>query len=262
MQKRKLLIAESSEELRMALSDLFRDSCQVRVCSDGDSAQRELRTFRPDVLVLDLMLPGYDGISLLQWARDQGICPVVLATTRFCNDYVVESVQQLGVGYLMIKPCRLSALAERIGDLNRRLQPIAPTSADPNTRIGSQLQALGIPTKLRGSTYLREAVAVYAQDPLQSVTKSLYPQVAKRCGCAPSHVERCIRSAIDTAWKNRDEEIWKLYFHQGADGCIPRPTNGAFISRLADSLKTGTESGSFTSEIAQNTRKKSTNASE
>lgn len=255
MQKRKLLIAEGSEELRTALVDLFSSSCQVKTCADGNQAREELRRFAPDVVVLDLMLPGYDGISLLQWACEQGIHPMVLATTRFCNDYVAESAQQLGVGYLMIKPCSLSAIAARVADLNQRVSPEKAESQDPESRVSSLLLALGIPTKLRGSTYLRQAIILYARDPLQSVTKMLYPEVAKRCGCAASHVERCIRSAIDAGWKNRDDDIWKLYFRTDIAGEIMRPTNGTFISRLADNLNGQSEKNYKAAEIIQNVRK-------
>lgn len=262
MPKRKLLVAEGSEELRTALADCFRGSCQVRCCADGDAARQELLQFDPDVLVLDLMLPGFDGISLLQWAQKQGIRPMVLATTRFCNDYVADSAQQLGVGYLMIKPCSLTALAARVSDLTQRIRPIAVTAQDPAARVSTMLLTLGIPTKLRGCTYLREAVVLYARDPLQSVTKVLYPEVAKRCGCAGAHVERCIRSAIDAGWKRRDEEVWKLYFPADSMGQIPRPTNGAFISRLAESLEKVPENSSFSPENVQNIPGNNWNAGE
>lgn len=262
MQKRKILIAEGSEELRTALADMLAGSCHIRTCTDGEAARQALMDFQPDVLVLDLMLPGMDGISLLHWAREQNVFPMVLATTRFCNDYVTETVQSLGVAYLMIKPCRLTALAERIGDLNRRLRPVEAPVTDPAARIGAQLLSLGIPTKLRGCTYLREAVVIYAADPLQSVTKSLYPRVAKQCGCESSHVERCIRSAIDAGWRQGNREIWRLYFPAGADGKIPRPTNGAFIARLADSLRTGDGEWTSKAEFAQNPQKKPRDASE
>ena len=258
MQKRKLLIAEESEELRTALADLFRGSCQVRCCADGTAAQRELLEFRPDVLVLDLMLPGYDGISLLKWALNQGVRPMVLAITRFCSDYVAESAQRLGVGYLMLKPCSLSALAARVADLNQQIRTAPELPNDAGSRISSLLLTLGIPPKLRGFAYLKEAVVLYREDPMQSVTKVLYPEVAKRCGCAPMHVERSIRSAIDAGWKRRDDRIWQLYFQPDREGQIRRPSNSEFISRLADSLR----SPGDTSEIVQNRRQKLENDGE
>ena len=254
MQKRKLLIAEGSEELRTALADIFSGSCQVRCCADGDAARQELLRFRPDVLVLDLMLPGFDGISLLQWALEQDIRPIVLATTRFCSDYVADTLQSLGVGYLMLKPCSLSALAARVADLNQKIHASAEKAPDPETRVSSLLLTLGIPPKLRGYAYLCHAVTLYQADPLQSVTKVLYPEVAKRCGCAAMHVERSIRNAIDTGWKRRDDHVWKLYFPPDGTGQIARPTNGDFISRLADSLGAKTADLGDSTEMIQKSR--------
>ena len=237
VQKRKLLIADESAETACALAELFRGSCQVRTCSDGDEARKQLSGFRPDVLLLDLMLPGYDGLSLLQWAREQGIEPQVIATTRFCSDYVVQTVQSLGVRYLMRKPCSVSALAARVSDMLRNSPVRKETARTPETGIRDLLMALGIPGKLRGSTYLRYAVPLFAGDPLQSVTKHLYPAVAKCCACEASHVERSIRSAIEAAWKNRDDNIWRLYFPADETGSVKKPTNGAFIARLAQCLE-------------------------
>lgn len=237
MQKPKLLIAEGSEDIRLALADLLRGAFQVKLCADGNEARKLLRQFRPEILVLDLMLPGYDGISLLQWAVGADIRPMVLATTRFANDYVVDAASRLGVGYLMRKPCDLSAMVERIRDLSERLRPPVVAAPDPETRVSNMLLALNVPTKLRGYAQLRIAVLLMAENPNQSITKMLYPEVAKQCGCESMHVERSIRSAIAAAWEKRDDNIWKLYFRPDENGQIPRPTNAAFISRLADALR-------------------------
>ena len=250
MDKRKLLIAETSEEMAALLADLFRGSCQVKICHSGEKARRLLASFRPDVVILDLMLPDYDGLSLLQWAREQGMAIQVLALTRFCSDYVVETAQTLGVGYLMRKPCSVSALAARVSDLLSREK--ADSLREPDGGVKTRLMALGVPGKLRGCTYLRHAIPLFARDPLQSVTKVLYPEVARICGCAPSHVERSIRSAIDAAWRRRDDNIWRLYFPCDESGQIPRPTNGDFVARLAQSLENSGGKWEKETEIVQN----------
>jgi len=230
----KLLIAESSEDFRIALAESLRGAFCVRECADGVEALRILRTFQPDVLVLDLMLPGKDGISLLQEAVAGGLRPMVLATTRFASDYVLDVAGQLGVGYVMIKPCDVRATVARIGDLSRRLNVPRATCPDPRIHVSNMLLTLGVPTKLNGYGYLREAIPLMAKDRGQAITKELYPAVAKLYRCEPKNVERSIRSAIDSAWKKRDERIWRMYFPPDTSGIIQRPTNAAFISRLAD----------------------------
>lgn len=236
MEKQKLLIAEGSEEFRLALADALRGCYRISQCADGNQARELLRSVRPDVVVLDLMLPGMDGISLLQWAVERDIHPMVLATTRFANDYVLEAISELGVGYVLIKPCDLNGTIARIADLSARISAPVITQPNKRTQICNLLLALGIPTKLRGYSYLREAILLISEDPSQSITKVLYPEVARRCNCAPAHVERSIRSAIAAAWSRRDEHLWRLYFLPDDTGTVPRPSNGTFITRIADCL--------------------------
>ena len=233
----KLLIADGNEEFRLALAQALQGAYYVRSCETGKEALSLLRSYCPDVFVLDLMLPELDGISLLQAAIAAGIRPMVLATTPFLNDYVLESAQKLGVGYMIRKPCDIQATMARIQDLSQRLAAPPVTQPDPRTTVTNLLLSLGIPTKLHGYGYLREAILLMARDPGQSITKELYPKVASLCGCDPKHVERSSRNAIQSAWLHRDDRIWQLYFQAGPDGIIPRPSNGTFISRLADSLR-------------------------
>ena len=237
MDQRKLLIADGTEDFRQALHDTLRGAYRVRTCQDGKTAIQLLHSFRPEILVLDLMLPELDGISLLHAACAEDLRPMVLATTRFVNDYVLESVTALGVGYLMLKPCDIHATVARIRDLHQHLSPPVLSEADPRAQISNLLLSLGIPTKLRGYAYLREAILLMARRPGQSITKELYPDVGLACSTTAVHVERSIRSAIQIAWNHRDDRIWQLYFQAQADGSLPRPTNAAFISRLADTLE-------------------------
>lgn len=238
MDKLRLLIAEGSEEFRIALADALRGVYHVRQCAEGNEAMALLQSFQPDVMVLDLMLPGLDGITLLQRAVDAGIRPTVLATTRFVNDYVMDSVDRLAVGYLMVKPCDVRATIERLGDLSSRIRKPQLTRPEPRTHVSNLLLSLGVPTKLRGYSYLREAILLWQRDPGQSITKELYPAVAELCGCASVHVERSIRSAITAAWSHREEHLWRMFFPADASGDIPKPSNGTFIARLADCLRT------------------------
>lgn len=228
-----LLLADSNEEFRQALTAALGEHYQVRSCADGKEALSLLRQFRPEVLVLDLMLPELDGISLLQTASREGLRPKVLATTALVSPYVLEAVDHLGIGYLIRKPCDAQATAQRVGDLNRSFHSPAPVS-DPHAVISEALLSLGITPKHRGYHYLREGIVLMAQDPSQSVTKVLYPQVGEKCDADPRHVERSIRSALSAAWEHRDEALWQAYFPVHQDRC---PTNAVFLSRLAELLR-------------------------
>lgn len=238
MEGAEILIADASEEFIDALSAQLPQSFQVRGTCDGRAALQLLRQYHPDVLVLDLILPGLDGITLLQTAAQEGILPKVLASTRFLSDYVANCVSALGVGYLMVKPCEIGAVASRIRDMVDTLDQNenAPES-DPRINVSHVLLQLGFSTKLRGYGSLRESILVFAQDTSQSITKELYPAVAAQCaGASTAQVEHAIRSAIKAAWSRRDPQIWQRYFPTDETGISHCPTNGEFISRIADPL--------------------------
>lgn len=236
MDKLKILIADPSSDFRDALADALQDIHHVRTAADGVQALQTLSSYQPDMLVLDLMLPGIDGITLLQRAAESGCKPTVLATTCYLSEYIINSVQRLGVGFIMLKPCLISAITARLSDLSQRLQQPVTPYPDLRAQLSSTLLRLGIPTKLRGYSYLREAVLLMAQDPAQSVTKELYPAVGTQFGATAMQVERSIRSAVQAAWEHCDIQVWQAYFPPDETGLIPRPTNAGMITRLADVL--------------------------
>lgn len=237
MERMKLLIAEGTEDFRIALVESLRGAYRVRECGEGNEALELICSFKPDVVILDLMLPGLDGISILERAVASGVRPMVLATTRFISDYSLESAGRLGVGYVMRKPCDIRATMARLADLSQRIRQPVVSQPDPKVHVSNLLLALGIPTKLKGYNYLREAVLLMAKDPEQSITKELYPAVAAICGGDKRNVERSSRSAIEKAWLYRDEQVWRMYFPTEAGGQLRRPTNSEFITRLADTLQ-------------------------
>ena len=231
-----VLIADGNEEILRNLSKALQGSYRVSCCSYGEDALEKLKDEAPDILVLDLLLPGLDGISLLHTAAESGICPIVLATSRLINPYIIESAERLGVAYLAQKPCNITATVSRIRDLSQRIHRSVSYAPDPRTMVSNILSSLSVSTKHRGYVYLREAILLAADDPLQSVTKVIYPTVAGLCRCEASQVERSIRTAIDSAWKKRDERVWIQYFQPDTAGILHRPSNGVFISQLADRL--------------------------
>jgi len=235
MDKVKVLIADADTVFGEALGQVLSAAYHVRSCADGVQTLEQLRSFLPDVLVLDLMLPGMDGLTLLQKCSQQGWTPMVLATSRYVSDYVLNAVQQRGVGYFMIKPCSTEAVLCRIADMVGGLRPTLFSAPEPRHQVSSALLQMGFSTKHRGYDYLREAVLLMAEDPRQSVTKELYPAVGAQCGANASQVERSIRTAIRVAWNHRPKQIWNVYFPEGQEE-LSRPTNAAMISRLADGL--------------------------
>lgn len=235
----KLLIADSSAEIRQTLSDALKGRYILHFCSDGRETLAALRTFRPDLMLLDLMLPVMDGLSVLQQCNAENIRPVTLVTLDFHTSYIGNALSRLPVAYIMKKPWDLPSLLAHIDDLSADLQPVpmpAPVQqASPQAVAAAVLMALGFKAGLSGFRYLKEAIPLYASDPNQAITKELYVAVGERFGKHHKLVERSIRSAIERAWQTPNAAR-AAYFPAAPDGSVPRPSNGAFISQMANIL--------------------------
>lgn len=232
----KLLIAEGNEELRGALTHALGGEYILRVCSDGAQARSLICDFTPDIFLLDLMLPVVDGISLLREIRSQESQPVVLVTLSYTSDYILGALQKYEVAYVMSKPYSVEALTCQIQELAATIEGSDHPSEDPNIRLSSVLLELGLSPKVDGFSYLMSAIPLYIADPRQGLTKELYTAVGHAFGKNGPQVERCIRTAIQSAWARSDPRVWQRYFPTAPDGSVPRPSNGDFISHIAATL--------------------------
>lgn len=227
----KLLIADYNEDFQLALSCALREQFQIRCCGTGTEALVLLRREYIDVLVLDLMLPELDGLTLLEQLYAEGICPRVLAFDPLLSPYVQDRLQKLGVSYIMRKPCELSAVVKRTIDLGSNLT--LPIYQGPQeARTAELLKTLNFRTNHDGYDYLCIAIPMLAAAPRQKLSMELYPAVAKTGSHSAENVERSIRNAIEVAWAHRDPEVWEQYF----PNLRKKPTNARFLSTMAKEL--------------------------
>ena len=226
-----LLIADSNEAFRQELSEAFRPHYRVLSCGNGQEALEILHRETCDCLVLDLMLPELDGITMLEMAVAHDIRPVVLAVSPLFTSYAFDVAESLGIGYMIRKPCPVQTVVARMLDLKRRLKPVW-ASRDQISRF---LLWLGVPTGYDGYEPLVEALVLLAEDPRQPITKVLYPAVAKRLGCGNNSVERNIRGAIEHGWAVGYRERWLHYFPRHT----VRPSNKLFFTRVLEALRCG-----------------------
>ena len=242
-----VLIADNSEDFCAGLTAALQ-RCEgfqvIATASDGEQAVRLITERRPEVLVLDLMLPKKDGIGVLKALSAMDRKPTTLATSAFVTEYVSAAAANLGVRYLMLKPCDMSALVERLEELRggESLRYPAPRRMD-KTSIESMvtgiIHEIGVPAHIKGYQYLREAIiiAVNDMDVINAITKVLYPQVAKTFGTTPSRVERAIRHAIEVAWDRGDLDTLQRFFGYTVSNTKGKPTNSEFIALIADKLQ-------------------------
>ena len=242
-----VLIADSSEDFCAGLQAALQrtDGFQVvGTANDGEQAIRMITDRKPEVLVLDLMLSKQDGISVLKAISGMERRPATLATSGFVTEYVSSTAANLGVRYLMLKPCDMTALVERLEEIRggESLRNAGPRRLDRTgieTMVTSIIHEIGVPAHIKGYQYLREAIiiAVNDMDVINAITKVLYPQVAKTFGTTPSRVERAIRHAIEVAWDRGDLDTLQRFFGYTVSNTKGKPTNSEFIALIADKLQ-------------------------
>ena len=242
-----VMIADNTEEFCSSLVTTLQRSEGFRVvgtANDGEQAVRMIHQLQPQILVLDLMLAKRDGLSVLKAISTMERKPAVLATSGFITDYVASAAANLGVRYLMLKPCDMSALVERLEEIRggeSQRQPANRHTGQTSieTMVTNIIHEIGVPAHIKGYQYLREAIiiAVEDMDVINAITKVLYPQVAKTFQTTPSRVERAIRHAIEVAWDRGDLDTLQRFFGYTVSNTKGKPTNSEFIALIADKLQ-------------------------
>lgn len=196
----RVLLANGSEEfcgkLGVALKQTNRYSVVGSAC-DGVRAISLLKELKPDLLVVDLMLPQADGLSVLKAAAGLDPKPKLLVLVEFVTEYVSSMFMTLGVQYIMLKPCSCRAVVERLDEIcesavSRKPAIAAKRNANIESMVTSIIHEIGVPAHIKGYQYLREAIliAVNDMDVINAITKVLYPQVAKTFATTPCCVPR------------------------------------------------------------------------
>ena len=242
-----VIIADNSDDFCSSLSAALQRSEGFQIlgtATDGEQAIRMITERKPQVLVLDMMLAKQDGIAVLKAISSMEHRPVTLATSRFITDYVASAATNLGVRYLMLKPCDMTSLVERLeeirgGESLRQPANRRPGQTSIEAMVTSIIHEIGVPAHIKGYQYLREAIiiAVGDMDVINAITKVLYPQVAKTFQTTPSRVERAIRHAIEVAWDRGDLDTLQRFFGYTVSNTKGKPTNSEFIALIADKLQ-------------------------
>lgn len=232
----RILIADSCEDFSFTLAEMLTERYSVRVCHDGVQAASLLASFCPDLLVVDLMLRGADGLHVMRMARQAlGKIPL-LVTSSFYPPYVFHALEELQVDYAISKPCCLDVLAQRIDELATQapVEQIIPDS--PYAMVTAALLELGMTASRAGFQYCRDAILMLREEPSLRLTKEVYPKIASRYNTGPSAVEKSIRDSIAAVWQCQRQERLGRYFSRASNGAYPRPSNHVFLSTVTERL--------------------------
>ncbi|MDR0293698.1 MAG: sporulation transcription factor Spo0A [Oscillospiraceae bacterium] len=246
----RLLVADSNADFTALLAESIEDDSRLEIAGfarDGVEACKMVESLKPDVLLLEMMLPRMDGIEVLKHLNRKHPMsrPRVLVLSSLATDGVTREAIALGAQFVMVKPCDMTALLDRIqlfgGDpAERPVSPvITPAAVSLENRITDIIHEIGIPAHIKGYQYVRKAIAVAVENPaaIGAVTKILYPGVAETFGTTPSRVERAIRHAIEVAWDRGDLETLQSIFGYTVSNAKGKPTNSEFIAMIADRLQ-------------------------
>lgn len=233
MDAQRLLIAESSEDIRLALVRELHTFHYVRCCSTGTQALEILRREKPEMLVLSMSLPELDSLTLLETIASENIRPMVLALTTYRSDYLEASAQRLGIEYIMMKPFRMDRLVHRILDMKQYLRSL-PAKPTPEQLLEKRLESLHIRPGSPGYPVLSYTVVAMAADPHNLLIKELYLDAAKHFGISFNAVDSRIRRAIEHSW---DPQLWQDLF---PDTAKP-PSARVFLKQMALLLRSDME---------------------
>lgn len=213
---------------------------------DGTEVLSRLEKMSADVLIMDTFMPRMDGIGVLKELQRKKPAkrPAVFMISGVDNQRIENEVLQAGADYYMIKPFDNLLLAERIRQIINwnvtGLSGIQERKTDDlELTVSEIMHQIGVPAHIKGYQYLRRAIifAIEDDEMMSSVTKLLYPTVAKEFKTTPSRVERAIRHAIEVAWDRGDVDVLSSYFGYTIQNSRGKPTNSEFIAMIADKLK-------------------------
>lgn len=249
----KILIADESPASRSTMREgLLRAGYRnVEEAGNGEETLQKIGRLHPDAVVLDVWLSKLDGIGVLRSCRnmdwDKDKAPIFVVVSSVSNQTVFIQATEAGADLCLLKPVNIQSLCEHIQSLLSKrpaeLAVAAMQSEEKTPDIESQvtqiIHQIGVPAHIKGYQYLRTAILLTVQDSdvINSVTKVLYPSVAKKYATTTSRVERAIRHAIEVAWDRGDVDTLNSYFGYTIQNNRGKPTNSEFIAMIADNLR-------------------------
>ena len=249
--KLKIVIADDTADLGQNCAKALRGyGMDVVLCTkSGRELLSAIKRDKPQVVLADVFMPDLDILGVLNEISDfeKKDRPLIMAMSSFDNQRFEKEILDAGADYYFLKPFDTDTMAQRIIQLSDWKNEEKPLVLKDNVVTDTQLQLMvteiihqiGVPAHIKGYHYLREAIilSVKNSDIVNSVTKLLYPTVAKSYTTTASRVERAIRHAIEVAWDRGDIDVLNSYFGYTIQNDRGKPTNSEFIAMISDKLR-------------------------
>lgn len=248
MNKIKVLVVDDNIQLVDMIKEYFSSHAVIEVTNavyNGKDAlsllEKENDSY--DMILLDLIMPGMDGIMLLEKLKEKNITNRIIVLTSYNSPEVIRKVSSLGIKFFMLKPFELSDLENKILEYSEDKiysnKTVDIVYNNLEISITKLLHELGVPSHIKGYNYIREGILLIFDDPSlgNAITKELYPSISKKFKTTPSRVERAIRHAIEISWNRANWELMEEIFGYSVDIDKAKATNSEFIVTLADKLR-------------------------
>lgn len=252
-EKVKVLLVDDNQNFIELLRDRIEFSDTFEVIGEANNGEKALElmlSMRPDLIILDMIMPMLDGLGVLErfnQSRIKDYHPKIIILSAIGQDSLTSQAIGLGAKYYMVKPIDFDLLIERLEQIiqeeskNHSVTPVGSTADEFAVQriITEVLQMLGVPPHIKGFVYLRDAVAMVYEDEshLMRITKTLYPGIAERHDSTSQRVERSIRNAVELTFQRGSKETFSNFFNLNLPINEGRITNGEFIAYIAHHVR-------------------------
>ncbi len=245
----RILMIDDNVELVKMVKEYFKSHANIEVtleAYDGVTGMDLMMNHQKeyDVVLLDLIMPKRDGISILEELRESDYEKKIIVLTSYNAPEMIRKVSELGIHYFILKPFELADLEKRVSECAEEAGYPATKSLDLyrnnlQVSITKILHELGVPSHIKGYQYIREGISVIYERPevVGGITKELYPDIASKFDTTVSRVERAIRHAIEVSWNRGNWQLMEDIFGHSVDIDKAKPTNSEFIVTVADKLR-------------------------
>ncbi|MBQ2640004.1 MAG: sporulation transcription factor Spo0A [Bacilli bacterium] len=248
MKKIRVLAVDDNKNLIGMMKEYFKDNSDIEIVLEAHDGSEGLRLIERkqdeyDVVLLDLIMPNKDGVTILEYMKNKNIDKKVIVLTSYNTQDMIRKVSELGISYFVLKPFELEDLEKRILEVSEGVKfggkALDLYHNNLQISVTKILHELGVPSHIKGYQYIREGIMLIYDDPAMvgGITKELYPEVAKKYDTTVSRVERAIRHAIEVSWNRGNWQLMEDIFGHSVDIDKAKPTNSEFIVTVADKLR-------------------------
>ena len=242
-----LLCNENGDERKRIVDFLSKSGFHyIDEVTVGESAIEKLMNGAYDIAMVDLWMSGIDGIGIIRAISSSKIAnkPSFILMSPINKQNILVEASEAGADICLLKPFDNTSLVAHIDSIMRMRSKRDGRSSlsslnDIEAQVTKIIHQIGVPAHIKGYQYLRTAIIMTIEDNdiINSVTKVLYPTVAKKYQTTTSRVERAIRHAIEVAWDRGDIDTLNSYFGYTIQNSRGKPTNSEFIAMIADNLR-------------------------